>query len=76
MESTTKDIIKDKYEFSYEGWDFKLDGFNEIQKAYKVTAKKGDLTEAMFVEPKYLLSKEDYIKECKRFYTNCLNTLL
>jgi len=76
MESTTMNVIKEQFEFEYEGWGFKLNGYNEIQKSYKVTANKGDLIEAMFVEPKYLTNKEDFIKECKRFYINCLDTLV
>lgn len=76
MESTTVNVINEKFEFNFEGWDFKLDSFNEIQSSYKVIAKKDDLTEAMFVEPKYLSNKEDFIKECKRFYINCLDTLV
>lgn len=76
MGCATISVIEEKFEFDFEGWSFKLDGFNKIQKSYKVIAEKGGLIEAMFVEAQYLNTKEKFIKECKRFYVNCLDTLV
>ena len=59
-------------ETNINGWYVKVQNYNETYSEYKIIATKGNQSEAIFVEPKYLTDQNSLEREAKRFYNNRL----
>ena len=52
------------------GCRFWEDGFHSIWNETRIWGTNGKTTEVFFVPDEYLLSEEDFKKECTRIYNN------
>lgn len=75
MDDKIKKILDEKYTYKLNGWNFKIANYHEIQKSFRILADNEEITEAMLVDHNYIDNKEDFIKECTRFYVNRLDSL-